>query len=96
MYGILPTEVSAIDKLSKEIKVDPNELFYYLVCAKMPYYMSKVERSLKNSFVDAASSLYYIERFYLFSAISKLFEVCCFSLFLCLVEITSKWRYIKR
>lgn len=75
MYGIIPSEMGEISSLSEEIAVDSKELMYYLVCAKMPFYMSKVERSLQSSFVDAASSLYYIECFYLFSSISKLFEV---------------------
>lgn len=78
MYGIIPSEIGEINSLSEEIGVDSKELMYYLVCAKMPFYMSKVERSLKTSFVDAASSLYYIECYYLFSSISKLFEVCHF------------------
>lgn len=77
-FGILQSEITDINKLSMEICVDSNELMYHLVCAKMPYYMSKVEHSLKSSFVDAASSLYYIERYYLFSSISKLYEVYLF------------------
>ena len=64
-----------MDKLAEEIGMDAKELMYFLVCAKMPYYLSKVERSMKSSFVEAASSLYYLERNYLVSTVLKLFEV---------------------
>ena len=44
----------------------------------IPYYMAKVQKSMKHSFVSAALSLYYLERFYLFSSITKLIEVFLF------------------
>ena len=68
-----------MDKLAEEIGMDSKELMYFLVCAKMPYYLSKVERSMKSSFVEAASSLYYLERNYLVSTVLKLFEVSDFN-----------------
>ena len=75
MYGILEKEEGEVKSASEEQQIELNCLYYFLVCAKIPYYMTKVQKSMKHSFVSAALSLYYLERFYLFSSIAKLIEV---------------------
>ena len=76
--GILPSEIEEVGSLARHMNIDPNEWIYFLVCAKIPSYMSKIDRSLRSSFVESALSLYFIERYNLISAISKLFEVLLF------------------
>lgn len=75
LYGILEKEEGELKSVSEKQKIELNSLFYFLVCSKIPYYMTKVQKSMKQSFVSAALSLYYLERFYLFSSIAKLIEV---------------------
>lgn len=78
LYGILEKEEGEVKSASEEQRIELNSLFYFLVCAKIPYYMTKVQKNMKHSFVSAALSLYYLERFYLFSSITKLIEVFLF------------------
>ena len=72
---MLEREIEEMKSLAPKMQANADELVYFLVCAKMPYYISKVDKSLKRSFVEAAVSLYYLERYYLAACISRLFEV---------------------
>lgn len=72
---MLEREIEEMKSLAPKMQANADELVYFLVCAKMPYYVSKVDKSLKRSFVEAAVSLYYLERYYLAACISRLFEV---------------------
>ena len=74
-FGVLDKEMEEIELVSNKMHINANELVYFLVCAKLPCYISKVDKSLRRSFVEAAVSLYYLERYYLVSSISNLFEV---------------------
>ena len=74
-FGILPSEMEEMKMVSEKNRLSLNALGYFVTCAKMPYYMTKVQKGLKHSFVDAGVSLYYTERFYLFSSLAKLTEV---------------------
>ena len=74
-FGILPSEMEEMKTVSEKHCLNLNALAYFVTCAKMPYYMTKIQKDLKHSFVDAGVSLYYGERFYLFSSLAKLTEV---------------------
>ena len=74
-FGILPSEMEEMKTASEKHCLNLNALTYFVTCAKMPYYMTKIQKDLKHSFVDAGVSLYYGERFYLFSSLTKLTEV---------------------
>ena len=74
-FGVLPSEMEEMKMASEKHRLNLNALGYFVTCAKMPYYMTKVQKGLKHSFVDAGVSLYYTERFYLFSSLAKLTEV---------------------
>ena len=71
-FGILPSEMEEMKTASEKHCLNLNALAYFVTCAKMPYYMTKIQ---KHSFMDAGVSLYYGERFYLFSSLAKLTEV---------------------
>ena len=77
LFGITQEEIVAIRTQAEKLKIDTNEVVYFLVCAKIPYYVSRVDKSLKRSFVEAALSLYYSNWFRVFSSIEKLVEVSC-------------------
>lgn len=74
-FNISQEEITSIQTKAEIMKINVNEMLYFLVCAKIPYYSSRVVKSLKHSFVDASFSLYYSNWFYVFSSLSKLFEV---------------------
>ena len=74
-FGVLDKEMEEIELVSTKMHINAHELVYFLVCAKLPCYISKVDKSLRRSFVEAAVSLYYLERYYLVASISNLFEV---------------------
>ena len=79
-FNISQEEITSIQTKAENMKINVNEMLYFLVCAKIPYYSSRVVKNLKHSFVDASFSLYYSNWFYGFSSLSKLFEVSTFIL----------------
>ena len=82
IYGITQDEIVATRTQAEKLKIDADESIYFLVCAKIPYYISRVDKSLKRSFVEAALSLYYSNWFRVFSSLEKLIEVSNLFMFL--------------